>query len=162
VVLGLVVVFGLVSARLFVWPPQGRPTPADAIVVLGGDGGRFDAGARLALDGFAPVMVVSSDRNSGTCPGTLPTIELICFGPDPFTTRGEARYVADLAAARGWQHVIVVTSTAQGPRARLRIERCYHDRFEIQTVRPDARRMVRDVFYEWGALAKALTVERGC
>lgn len=162
VVGALAVVVGVVSARYFVWPTNDQPTPADAIVVLGGDGERYNAGAGLAQAGMAPVMVMSTDSSSVGCPGTLTAVPVICFVPDPYTTQGEARYIADLARERGWQHLIVVTSAPQSERAALRLERCFHGQVDVQTVDVGKARMVRDVIYEWGATAKALVLERDC
>ena len=39
----------------------------------------------------------------------------ICFTPDPYSTQGEARWIAQEAKKRGWDSVVVVTSTL--PRA---------------------------------------------
>ena len=157
------------TARWLVWPTQDRPTHADAIVVFGGDGDRFGEAVTLAQAGYASTLVVSIDKYPGSpCDqgastyGLSSSIELICFLPDPFTTRGEARYLADLSNQRGWSHVIVVTNTAQATRAKIRIDRCWGGDLDFISVRPDFRRSVRDVIHEWGALGKALLFERSC
>src|SRR5205823_5133085 len=36
---------------------------------------------------------------------------VLCFVPQPYSTRGEARAIARLAVQHGWRRVIVVTST---------------------------------------------------
>ncbi|MGZ4693272.1 MAG: YdcF family protein [Acidimicrobiales bacterium] len=155
-------VIAAVTAHYFVWPALGTPTPADAVVVLGGPGDRYNTGARLVRQGLAPVMVASSDRDSGSCPGTMNDVAIICFTPDPYSTRGEARYVADLAREKGWTHVILVTSVGQASRAQLRLERCFPGDIDVVAVRPVGLRVVRDAIYEWGANFKALVLERGC
>jgi uncharacterized SAM-binding protein YcdF (DUF218 family) len=161
--IGLVVlVMAAITARYFVWPSLPTPTQADAIVILGGPGDRFNTGARLARQGLAPVVVASSDRNSGGCPGTLTEVPVMCFTPDPYSTRGEARYVADLAREKGWHHLILVTSVGQATRAELRLERCFDGDIDVVAVRPVGLRVVRDAIYEWGATFKALLLERGC
>ena len=157
-----VILGGLVSARYFVWPSEDRPTPADAIVVLGGDGERYNAGAGLAQAGMAPLMVMSTDSSSVGCPGTLTAVPVLCFVPDPYSTQGEARYIADLARERGWHHVILVTSAPQSTRAVMRLQRCFPGQIDVETVDVGRVRMVRDVLYEWGATAKALLFERDC
>jgi uncharacterized SAM-binding protein YcdF (DUF218 family) len=158
----LAVVMAGITARYFVWPSLGSPTTADAVIVLGGPGDRYNTGARLVRQGLAPVMVASSDRNSGGCPGTMDDVPIICFTPDPYSTRGEARYVADLARDKGWSHLIVVTSVGQASRAQLRLERCFDGDVDVVAVRPVGLRVVRDAIYEWGANFKALVLERGC
>ena len=57
--------------------------------------------------------------------------------------------------------MIVVTSTAQATRARLRIDRCFQGDLDVVTVQPDFA-LVRDVVYEWGATLKALVLQRSC
>ncbi len=162
-VLGLIaVIVAAITARYFVWPSVGTPTTADAVVVLGGPGDRYNTGARLVREGLAPVMVASSDRDSGDCPGTMTDVPIICFTPDPYSTRGEARYVADLARERGWHHLIVVTSVGQASRAQLRLERCFDGDIDVVAVRPVGLRVVRDAIYEWGATFKALVLEPDC
>jgi len=158
----LAAVIAGVTARYFVWPSLASPTPADAVIVLGGPGDRYNTGARLVRQGLAPVMVASSDRSSGGCPGTMDDVPIICFTPDPYSTRGEARYVADLARERGWNHVIIVTSVGQASRAQLRLERCFDGDIDVVAVRPVGLRVVRDAIYEWGANFKALVLERDC
>ncbi len=158
----LALLFAAVSARLFVWPSTRPATPADAIVILGGDGERYNMGAWLAQNGTAPVVVMSTDSDSVGCPGTLTAVPVMCFVPDPYSTRGEARYIADLARERGWHHLIVVTSAPQSTRAVLRLQRCFSGDIDVATVDVGKVRLVRDVLYEWGAMAKALLFERGC
>jgi len=40
--------FGVVTARLFVWPAQGMPAGVSAIVMLAGPGNRLPVALRLA------------------------------------------------------------------------------------------------------------------
>src|SRR4051812_35013381 len=117
----LLLVFGFLTLRLFVVPGRDEPTKADAILVLGGWGDRLGKGTDLAKRGYAPVLLVSLPYQG--CPD-LTEVEVVCFRPVPFTTQGEARYAAELAAAHHWRHLIVVTSTDQTTRGRLRLQRC--------------------------------------
>ena len=66
----VVVAFGLVTARLFVWPAQGMPTSVDAIVMLAGPGNRLPVALQLAREHRAPVLVVSRGWQGygGPCP----------------------------------------------------------------------------------------------
>ncbi|MFV0634934.1 hypothetical protein [Demequina sp.] len=49
---------------------------------------------------------------------------VLCDMPDPFTTRGEARWLESEMASRGWESVNVVTFTPHVSRAKMIIERC--------------------------------------
>jgi uncharacterized SAM-binding protein YcdF (DUF218 family) len=91
---------------------------ADAIVVLGGRSNRLPVGLRLHEEGVAPVLLVFNASGSGDA-GHL------YERPDPYTTRGEARAIARLAAEHGWRSVVVVTSGYHVPRAGLIVRRAF-------------------------------------
>lgn len=152
------------SARLFVWPHQDPPSPADAVVVLGGGGRRRPVGYELARRGLAKTLLVSTSDTSKELRGlpALPGVEVVKFRPVPFSTQGEARYLADQARARGWTHVIVVAGRSQVTRARLRIGRCYPGPLAMVGSPVQIQWLAYDVAYEWAALAKALVLQRGC
>src|ERR1039458_3198195 len=154
----VVLAFLVLSAVLFVWPKTDTPRKVDAIVVLGGASNRVTKGLKLASEGYAPTLLISTPDPSA-CGYSIPGVSIICFQPSPATTQGEARYVAKLASRRHWRQIIVVSRTAQALRARLRFERCYHGTALFD---PAGSVTVADVIYEWGALAKALTIQRGC
>jgi uncharacterized SAM-binding protein YcdF (DUF218 family) len=157
-----VVAFLVLSAVLFVWPRTDAPRRVDAIVVLGGASNRVTKGLKLASEGYAPTLLISTP-DASACRYRITGVTVICFKPSPESTQGEARYVAKLASERHWSQILVVSGTAQTLRARLRFDRCYHgtalfDPAGVSTLIA----WVRDVFYEWGALAKALTTQLGC
>jgi uncharacterized SAM-binding protein YcdF (DUF218 family) len=154
----VVVLFLVLSAVLFVWPTTDTPRKVDAIVVLGGTNAALVKGLQLASEGYAPTLVVSTEYPS-VCRYSMPRVSVICFRPSPATTQGEARYVGDEATKHHWNQIIVVPSTAQTLRARLYFGRCYHGSALFDPAGPVS---LYDVMYEWGALAKAFTVERGC
>ena len=147
---------------MFVWPASDRPGRADAIVVLGGDGPRDAMGDALVRQGVATTLAVSVGSPYDPCFHRRTAFTLICFLPTPRTTQGEARWIAATAKARGWHRVVVVVSAPQATRARLRIRRCYGGPLQVAVVHVGAGRTVRDVVYEWGALLKALVLQRGC
>ncbi|PTA68236.1 YdcF family protein [Deinococcus arcticus] len=120
------------------------PQPADAIVVLGGGVqcgtrtlepsslSRLVRGLELWRAGYAPLVTVS--EQSGRigprgCPkiSTLAQAHLRALVPSPgpqvvtlanvTTTRDEAARVRDLARARGWTRVLLVTSPSHSRRA---------------------------------------------
>jgi uncharacterized SAM-binding protein YcdF (DUF218 family) len=150
------------TAVIFVWPSTNAPRRSDAIVVLGGSGPRLQKGLALAAAGYAPYLVVSGGDHT-MCPSAPQGVRVICFAPHPDTTQGEARATTTLAHTYGWRQIIVVPGTPQTTRARIRFERCYHGTLLFDPVSPGGLgSWVHNVLYEWGALAKAETLQRGC
>jgi hypothetical protein len=132
--------------------------------MFAGSPGRLELAVSLARYGYAPVLAVSQPTPDDICPpDTIPNVQVICFHPQPLTTRGEARWVGATAAARGWRSIIVITSTPQDSRARLRLGRCYEGKVRVMPVDPPNRATwAYMITYEWAAMAKALVVQRGC
>ena len=165
VVLLVVIVFLVSTARLFVWPPSDPPSHVDAIVALGGDPGqrRMKSALELAKAGYAPVVVISLGGDPKVrCPPTPKGIDVICFRPDPVNTRGEAEFVARLAAQRHWRRIIVIPDRTQTTRARLLFKRCTQITIEMVPVQEDLSQLFAGVAYEWGALIKAMILNRSC
>jgi hypothetical protein len=161
----LVVLMAGATARLFVWPPTDRPVHVDAVVALGGDPGQRRAHQALALasSGLAPVAVISlGGKRPVPCPHSDGRERVICFRANPLDTRGEAEYVAALAARRHWDRLIVVSERSQATRARLLFKRCTGARVVMVPVADPASHLLYDLTYEWGALVKALVVHRSC
>jgi uncharacterized SAM-binding protein YcdF (DUF218 family) len=164
-------VLGIAGYFLFV-RPQGDPlTKADAIVVLGGaKDGRIEYGMNLARQGYASTVIISDSYDSRdpmvarACAASTATITVVCFRPDPFTTRGEAMFVARAAAQHKWKHVIVVSWNYHLVRARLIFHQCFGGEVTMQPV-PRAYgysplKWLRIYAYQFGALAKAAVL--GC
>ena len=62
-----------------------------------------------------------------------------------------------------WHQIIVVMRTTQATRARLRIGRCYPGRvLEVGVTPSGLWDWVHGIIYEWGALVKALVLQRSC
>jgi len=165
VVLLVVVLFPVATARLFIWPPTDRPTRADAVVALGGDPGQLRAkqAIQLAREGYAPVAAISlGGVRAVPCPKPVPGVKIICFRADPLSTRGEAEYASQLAARHHWHRIIVVSERSQATRARLLFKRCTAVQLEMVPVADPRSSLLRDVIYEWGALVKALALIRTC
>ena len=165
VLLLLIVAFVVATSVFIVWPASDPPRPADAVVALGGDTGQFRAkeAIRLARAGYAPVAVISlGGTTPAPCPRPVPKIQIICFRADPLDTRGEAEYVAALAARRHWDTLIVVPGRTQVTRARMLFERCTRARLDIVPVNGPPLGLFYDIAYEWASLAKALVVDRSC
>ena len=156
---------GIVTARVFVWPDlQPLPVRADAIVELAGPGDddRDRVALELARDRRAPVIVQSTLASDTACLPPVTGVQLVCFHPDPVTTRGEARYIGTLAAREDWHSVILVTTPDQAWRARLRVSRCFPGKVYIATAHLPAWDWLRQIPYQWLASIKALTIERSC
>ncbi len=161
----VITLFLAATARLFIWPPTDPPTRVDAVVALGGDPGQRRAHEAIALvsSGFAPVAVISlGGRPAVACPPHAHTVRVICFRADPLDTRGEAEYVSRLARQRHWDQLIVVTERSQTTRARLLFKRCTAVHLHMVPVSDPVSHLPYDVAYEWGALVKAIVLERSC
>ncbi|MEV3902893.1 YdcF family protein [Mycobacterium sp. NPDC050551] len=113
--------------------PQTDPLRhADAILVLGGQGGsRYRVGLDLASRGWAADLVVSNPEDAAIawrrdyCASPPPRVTMHCFVPDPGTTKGEGRELRRLADRHGWKSVIVVTFRPHISRARFILEQCF-------------------------------------
>ena len=161
-----------VVARTFIWPHQRIPARADAIVVFaGGRGERLERGLALAESGVAPVLVVSEgvtdallrSQAEQVCSAEYP-FEVVCFVPDPDSTRGEAQMFAELAASQGWRDLVAVTSVSHLARAGLLLDRCHEG-----TISPVASeepygflRLPGLILHELGGMAEAMILKRGC
>jgi uncharacterized SAM-binding protein YcdF (DUF218 family) len=159
--------------RMSVLPLRSSLQRSSAIVVFGGGGPRIETGARLLAQKIAPILYLSVAAlgPGGSCPretnGTpLPEAarDVRCFVPTPYTTQGEARFVAEMAGRDNWRRVVIITSTPQEARARLRLRRCQVGRSTVVGVRPGVglSSWVGDMLYEVGADLKALLVQRSC
>jgi uncharacterized SAM-binding protein YcdF (DUF218 family) len=153
------------TARLFVWPPTDRPTHADAVVALGGDPGQLRAQKAIALAraGYAPVALISlGGAVEAPCPHPVPGVRIVCFRADPLDTRGEAEFVGRTADRNHWTTLLLVPGTTQATRARMLFERCTTAQLVVVPQAGATSRLPYAVAYEWGALAKALLLQRHC
>jgi hypothetical protein len=162
----LLAAFGAATARLFVWPERGMPARVDAIVMMNGPGDRLRTALSLAWAHRAPVVVISRGspywaQGSGCAP-VIPRVRVICFGPDPATTQGEAEFAGRLARRYHWHSIVLVTTTPQDTRARLRVSRCFSGSIYVTTAPLPAYEWPYALAYEWGAIIKALLLQRSC
>jgi hypothetical protein len=162
--IALLAVFGLATARLFVWPAQGMPARVSAIVMLAGPGNRLPLAVQLAREHRARVLVVSRGWQGygGPCPPATPGVRLICFDADPGNTRGEAQFVGRLATRYHWRSVVLVTISAQDTRARVLVRRCFGGTIYAVAASLPLVDWPYQIAYGWGALVKALVLHRSC
>jgi len=125
---GLALVLAVVAAGLpvYVFPPISAPEPADVVFVIGPpDQWRLDWAQELVADGTAGALMISTDDPDaeGLCTASAP-YPVECARPDPFTTRGEARWLRSEMAAHGWSRAIVITMTPHVSRTRVIFGRC--------------------------------------
>lgn len=128
------------------------------MVVLGGRLDRVPVGVALARAGAAPVFVVFND--SGSFGEAVGGVEVIALRPDPPTTRGEARMVGALARERGWQSVVVVSSSYHLFRARLIFRRAFDGELHMVAAPSTRWRLPLDAASELAKLVYALTLRR--
>jgi uncharacterized SAM-binding protein YcdF (DUF218 family) len=162
----LFVAWVAVTARLFVWPSlPPLPPHVDAIVELGGPGDRDAVALRLARDHRAQYVVqstVDSDVAADRCLPPVSDVTVLCFHPEPNTTRGEAQSIQRLATQYGWKSVILVTTPDQAWRARVRVTRCFDGDVAVSTAPLPLVDWLWQIPYQWAATIKAFTVERSC
>jgi uncharacterized SAM-binding protein YcdF (DUF218 family) len=160
----LLLVLAALTGRLLVWPARGMPARVDAIVMLAGPGDRLALAQQLARQQRAPVLVVSqgSQGYGSPCPPKTPRVTLICFDPDPGNTRGEAEFAGHLAQRYHWRSIVLVTTPAQDTRARILMRRCFSGSIFAVTKSLPWEDWPYQVAYGWGALVKALVLQRAC
>jgi len=151
-------------------PTVNKPVRSDAILVLGPPmvDGRLDEAFRLASAHYAGTVLISIGWDKGrqripACANDNPAYQVICFRPDPATTRGEAEEIGRLAREHGWHSVLVVTSKYHVSRARLIVGRCMPG--SVRVLAPSSTLSVGDWLYQFayqtGGFAKAF-LHRSC
>jgi uncharacterized SAM-binding protein YcdF (DUF218 family) len=158
----VVAAFVVVTLRWFVWPDTEPVAEADAVVVLSGSPERLPKGQALLADGIAPTLAASRGP-SATARADCDASAIVCFRADPLSTVGEARRIAQLADAREWDELAVVTSTFHLVRARTLIEQCYGGELTmVDAGRSSRRSLAWAIPHEWAGLAAGVTVQRAC
>jgi uncharacterized SAM-binding protein YcdF (DUF218 family) len=155
-------VLAAVCILLYVTPVTDSPARADAILVLGPPlEPRIQTAYRLAEAGVSDKVFVSvpSDRVPSSdklafCPAPPKDIEVACFVPSPFTTKGEARYAQEMYDRGQLSTVVVVTQAPHVLRARLIFSRCFAGRAEF--VADDSQRSLLAWIYEFAYQTAAM------
>lgn len=159
----MVAVFVVTTLLVLVWPPLGAPHKADAIVSLNGpsENLREDEAVSLADRGFAPLVLFSQGKSDYSCP-VLHRVRIVCFAPNPGRTVGEAEWVGSYARQHHLKSLLVVAGQTQALRALLLMSRCFAGNVYVVGVDTPKRALPYDIAYGWGALGKALFVDRHC
>ncbi|WP_431816587.1 MULTISPECIES: YdcF family protein [Gordonia] len=177
IVVVVVLAFDGVGYQLFYRDHSDPLRKVDAIVVLGGEhDGREDYGLQLAREGYANTVLISDPYlNDGyhrggaelmerVCSASTESIEVICFNPDPSTTRGEAMFTERMAKERHWRSVIVVSWRYHLFRARYIFGQCFAGDVVMRSVPRDYGRSIplwtATFAYQYVGLAKAAVL--GC
>lgn len=149
------------SLLVIQFPRVDSPRRADAVVVLGApDPFNLAAAQKLIDQGYSDELVISVPYEvpyQCTEPQPAARVHVLCFVPDPTTTEGEAREIGRLAAANGWNDIIVVTWTTHIARSRYLIEQCYPRALQMVDYRDTSTfwdRLYENV-YQTGAFVKA-------
>jgi hypothetical protein len=163
--LGLAIVaFLTASSLLFVWPATDQPQHVGAILSLdgGNESARESRAISLAERGYAHVLLFSQGNSHTTpCP-KVRGISVVCFAAEPGRTAGEVKFAALYARRHGLRSLMIVPGRAQVTRARLLMKRCYSGHVTVVAAPVKLEQIPYDVIYEWGALAKALLIDRTC
>lgn len=163
-----------VYADPYVVDPYAAPPKAgsaDAIIALGGIEETAATAYLLAEADVAPVLVISdpyvADRPPNIwrlCRSRPAGVTVMCFAPDPSTTRGEAEEVRRLAELNGWESVIVVAPTFHLSRARWIVGRCFDGEIAMvdtgKTFGPAV--WTYQYLYQTAGFVKAAVFQRGC
>lgn len=154
---------------LYVHPQVDQPTRSQAVVILAPvTKVRLAYAEALMSDGYADTLAISvsepgSDISAAElCQPNRP-YRIICFTPEPETTRGEARAIQRLSTEQNWGTINVVTNVSHVSRARIIINRCYTHRLHMLAAQEEATLIwwgYRFV-YESAAFVKASS-EAGC
>lgn len=167
---GVLAIAGVAATVRFVFVPiEDTPGKADAVVVLSGSKHeRLDRGLELMGEGIAPTLVISGGfdprqpRAIRLCQEGGDSFDVACFTPDPDSTRGEARKVAELARKHRWKRVLLVTSRFHVTRARMLFDRCVDADVDAVGVPYPLTSVPTAIVGEWVKLGLSVTVVRGC
>jgi uncharacterized SAM-binding protein YcdF (DUF218 family) len=145
--------YAFIVVWLFLIDHGDPPIKADAVVVLSGAQNRLPVGVQLMHDHDAPLLVVSRNvkptpLERSACAHEL-DVKTLCVRADPFSTKGEAELIGELARTRGWDAVDVVTSKFHTYRAKFMIGRCYHGRLAlVDAPNPNGLDLLRNAVLE--------------
>lgn len=162
---GIMVVVAVAGVPVYVYPPSDSTDGVDAVLVLGPPtGNRIDRAREISdQNGGAPIIVSVSPRGQHSAERTRAcrSVDVECLIPDPFTTKGEAELLDELAAGRGWRSAAVVTEAPQVLRARYVFDRCSGLDTRVVSVPYSGQffGLVHQYGYQTAAFVKALSTK---
>ena len=129
---GAALVWLVLAVQVFVNVDPLTVHRTDAVIMLGGAASeRLPVAQQMQRDYNIPVLVLSHTDTPGNVAAdtacnsaAFPSIQLLCFQPDEYDTRGEARAIGKIAQANGWKSITVVTSSYHLSRAERLMEQC--------------------------------------
>lgn len=155
----------LVAFQLFANAPDAAPQRTDAVIMLGGASAeRLPVAERLKDSLGIPVLVVSYTGTPGNASADAMCNDsarsgasLVCLTLDEQDTRGEAKAIGALVAAKGWAAVTVVSSRYHLARAGVLIRQCTTADVDLIGSTPDfnLRQWVDRFVVETGGLLDA-------
>jgi hypothetical protein len=170
----LCLIWLVTSYFVIVKPHVDGLTHVDAVIVLGppNANGRLVLARQMVADGIADNLIISTSTPDHYYSGQpcvrgylpeAPTVHVICFVPQPATTRGEAMELGRVAASHGWTRIIVVTSTYHVSRARLILKRCFAGKLYVVAAHTGITKAewAYQFFYQTGGFIRA-ALHRGC
>ncbi|WP_084079134.1 hypothetical protein [Demequina sp. NBRC 110057] len=131
----LVIAVAAAGWPLYVSPGSDQPAATDVAYVIGPPtDARMEMALAMLEEGHTSTLMVSLDPAAteyslaqAACAGGTPFSEytVLCDRPEPFTTRGEAEWLASEVAEHDWTSAAVITFTPHLKRAELYVERCF-------------------------------------
>jgi uncharacterized SAM-binding protein YcdF (DUF218 family) len=164
--LGLIAAYAIGIPLFLMRDDDPLPSDADAVVLLAGSDRTLPAAQALVGGGIAPMLVISADRSSRDkkrlrlC-RTKPA-GVVCVYPGQVTAFREAPAIASLAKRRGWDTIVLVTSSYHRFAAERALRRCGDFRIVEYGVDEPWWRTAIGVPLEWVKLGLGETVRRGC
>lgn len=117
--------------RFIVHPRIDPVEHVDAMYVIGPIDTRWPEALARGDEGVATEFLATQNLIDGgpeifppNCDEQRAGYVVTCVIPDLYTTRGEARLLAEAVREHGWTHVAVFTSTPHVARTRMLMERC--------------------------------------
>ena len=166
IALGGLLVWAIIGVPFFVYPTiDPVPKHADVAVVLGPPRWeRVSVARHLLAEGRVGAVLISvpGDQRTWGLTGFCAQKVVICFDPEPRTTRGEARALGRYAAEYGWTSAVVTTMPAHISRARTIVDRCFTGKVSMVADRENRfDGLVSSYAYQSAATVKAWILQ-GC
>lgn len=139
-IIAAIVVLAAAGLPVYVFPATSGPGAASVVDVIGPPTAtRMKIADRLLREGLAGALVVtvSPPLYGQYASADIPdcherhSYPAYCVTPTPFTTQGESRELARLAAEHGWDRAIVITQTSHIARAGIIMAACSPGRVEM-------------------------------